>query len=67
MRVDFLPWVYSNELSHMSDRMDPFPVTEAIAIVERSTAKPPRRLSPVFDPEPINLQFSGVHLPGNIA
>ncbi len=53
MRVDFIPWVYSNELSRMSDRMEPFPVKQAIATIERSTKKPLAAIFTSFDPDPI--------------
>ena len=54
MRVDLIPWVYSNELSCMTDRMEPFPVAEAIAIVERTTKKPLAASFVTFDPQPID-------------
>jgi len=53
MRVDFIPWVYSNELSRMIDRMEPFPVAQAIATIERSTRKPLAATFARFDPDPI--------------
>jgi ubiquinone biosynthesis protein len=53
MRVDFVPWVYCNELSRMIDRMEPFPVNAAISIIERSTGKPLSVTFAQFDPEPI--------------
>ncbi len=53
MRVDFMPWVYSTELSGMIDRMEPFPVAEAVAIIERSTAAPLSATFAQFDPDPI--------------
>lgn len=54
LRVDLIPWVYSNELSCMTDRMEPFPVAEAIAIVERTTKKPLAASFATFDPQPID-------------
>jgi predicted unusual protein kinase regulating ubiquinone biosynthesis (AarF/ABC1/UbiB family) len=54
VRIDFIPWAYGNELSRMSDRMKPFPIGEAIAIIERSTGKPLTANFTHFDPEPIN-------------
>lgn len=54
IRVDFLPWIFCNELSRMTDRMKPFPVTEAISIIERSTGKPLSATFSQFDPEPIH-------------
>jgi ubiquinone biosynthesis protein len=53
MRVDFMPWVFCNELSRMVDRMEPFSVTDAISIIERSTGKPLSATFAQFDPEPI--------------
>ena len=53
MRLDFMPWVYSNELSCMTDKQDPFPVEEAIATIERSLGKPITKIFSQFDPEPI--------------
>src|SRR5688572_25197288 len=53
MRLDFMPWVYCNELSCMTDRMEPFPVAQAIEIVERSTGKVLSNLFQRFDPDPI--------------
>jgi len=53
MRVDFMPWAYGNELSSMSDRMEPFPIQEAIATIERSTGKPLAATFARLDPAPI--------------
>jgi ubiquinone biosynthesis protein len=53
MRLDFMPWVYSSELSCMTDRRGPFPVAQAIETVERSTGKPLSATFQRFDPEPI--------------
>lgn len=53
MRVDLIPWAYSNELSCMSDRMQPFPVKQAIEIVERTIRKPLASVFARFDPVPI--------------
>src|SRR5258708_13866532 len=53
MRVDFMPWEYSVELSRMQDSMPAFPVEQAIAIVERSTGRPLSALFERFDPQPI--------------
>jgi ubiquinone biosynthesis protein len=52
-RVDFMPWMYGVELSSMTDRMEPFPVDEAIKIIERCLNKPLARIFEQFDPEPI--------------
>ena len=53
MRVDFMPWIYCNELSRMTDHMEPFPVTQAISIIERSTGKPLSATFSQFDPVPV--------------
>jgi ubiquinone biosynthesis protein len=53
MRLDFMPWVYSSELSCMTDKWEPFPVAQAIETVERSTGKPLSATFQRFDPEPI--------------
>lgn len=53
MRLDFMPWVYSSELSCMTDRWEPFPVAQAIATIERSLGKPLSSLFLRFDPDPI--------------
>jgi ubiquinone biosynthesis protein len=53
MRVDLIPWLYSNELSCMSDRMQAFPVTQAMEIIERTTRKPLASVFSRFDPVPI--------------
>lgn len=53
MRLDFMPWVYSSELSCMTDRWEPFPVAQAIATIERSLGKSLSSLFLRFDPDPI--------------
>jgi len=53
MRLDFMQWTYSSELSCMTDKRDPFPVAQAIETVERSTGKPLAAVFQRFDPEPI--------------
>jgi predicted unusual protein kinase regulating ubiquinone biosynthesis (AarF/ABC1/UbiB family) len=53
MRVDFMPFAYSSELSRMADRMAPFPIQQATKIVERSTGKPLGETFRRFDPQPI--------------
>jgi predicted unusual protein kinase regulating ubiquinone biosynthesis (AarF/ABC1/UbiB family) len=52
-RVDFMPWAYCGELSTMPDRMAPFPVRDAIAVIERSTGRPLAATFGQFDPNPI--------------
>ena len=53
MRLDLIPWVYSDELARMTDHMEPFPVEQAIAIIERTTKKPLSANFLRFDPQPI--------------
>lgn len=53
LRLDFMPWVYCNELSCMSDRMKPFPVAQATETIERSTGKSLSETFRQFDPDPI--------------
>lgn len=52
-RIDFLPWVYCNELARMTDRMALFPVQDALAAIERCTHKPLAATFTDFDPQPI--------------
>ena len=54
MRIDFIPWAYGNELSRMSDRMEPFPIEDAIGVIEQSTGKPLSANFAEFDPQPIS-------------
>jgi predicted unusual protein kinase regulating ubiquinone biosynthesis (AarF/ABC1/UbiB family) len=54
MRVDFMPWEFSIELARMRDRMDPFPLKEAIASIERATGMPLPATFARFDPTPID-------------
>lgn len=53
MRIDLIPWAYTNELSKMLDRVPPFPLHEAIEIIERSIGKKWDQVFTVFDPQPI--------------
>ncbi len=53
MRIDLIPWYYSNELSCMVDRMAPFAVEEAIDTIERCIRKPLQAVFARFDPQPI--------------
>ncbi len=53
MRLDFMPWAYCNELSCMTDRMEPFPVAHAIETIQRSTGKALSATFIRFDPDPI--------------
>lgn len=54
MRIDFIPWAYGNELSRMTDRMEPFPIENAIAAIERTTGRPLTASFAEFDPQPIS-------------
>ncbi len=53
MRVDLIPMIFSNELSCMADHVPPFPVAQAIGIVERAIKKPLSAVFSRFDPQPI--------------
>jgi len=53
MRLDFMPWTYCNELSCMTDRMNPFPAKHAIEIIEHSIGKALTTTFKQFDPDPI--------------
>jgi len=53
MRLDFMPWAYSSELSCMTDKREPFLIAQAIETIERSTGKPLSATFQRFDPEPI--------------
>lgn len=53
MRIDLLPWALCVELSKMLDKMVPFPVEQALEIIDRATGKPWQEIFSVFDPEPI--------------
>ena len=39
MRIDLLPWAYTVELAKMLDHVPPFPLEQAIEIIERSTGR----------------------------
>ncbi len=52
-RIDLLPWVYCNELARMTDRMEPFPIQDALAAIERGTHQPLPATFSDFDPQPI--------------
>jgi predicted unusual protein kinase regulating ubiquinone biosynthesis (AarF/ABC1/UbiB family) len=53
IRADFLPYAYCEELAKMLDRQKPFPVEEAMKIIERTTGKPVTETYAIFDAEPI--------------
>lgn len=53
-RVDFMPWAFSVELARLRDQMAPFPVAQAIAIIERSTGMPLPATFARFDPTPLS-------------
>jgi predicted unusual protein kinase regulating ubiquinone biosynthesis (AarF/ABC1/UbiB family) len=53
MRVDFMPWEYSVELSRIQDRLPPFPVAAAIERIEAAAGRPLPAIFRRFDPQPI--------------
>jgi ubiquinone biosynthesis protein len=53
MRIDFLPYEYSVELSKMLDRMVPFPVEYAIDRIETFLGRPLEEVFKEFNPIPI--------------
>ena len=53
VRADILPPEYCEELTSLLDRVEPFPVEEAIAAVERVTGAPLADTFAAFDPTPI--------------
>jgi predicted unusual protein kinase regulating ubiquinone biosynthesis (AarF/ABC1/UbiB family) len=52
-RLDLLPFPVCQELSKLLDSMPPFPASEAIAAIERTTGAPLERTFARFDPEPL--------------
>lgn len=53
MRIDLLPWAYTVELAKMLDQIPPFPLEQAIEVIERSTGQKWQDIFSVFDPKPI--------------
>jgi predicted unusual protein kinase regulating ubiquinone biosynthesis (AarF/ABC1/UbiB family) len=53
MRIDLLPWAYTVELAKMLDDIPPFPVNQALEIIESTTGQKWQDIFAVFDPEPI--------------
>ncbi len=53
MRIDLLPWAYTVELSKMLDQVPPFPLKQAIPIIERALGGPWQDVFAVLDPDPI--------------
>jgi predicted unusual protein kinase regulating ubiquinone biosynthesis (AarF/ABC1/UbiB family) len=53
LRIDFLPWAHTVELSKMLDQVPPFPLKDAIEVIERSIGCKWQDIFAVFDPEPI--------------
>lgn len=53
IRADLLAPVYCEELTALLDQVDPFPVEQAIAAVERVTGKELRDSFAAFDPTPV--------------
>ncbi|MBN1667268.1 MAG: AarF/ABC1/UbiB kinase family protein, partial [Anaerolineales bacterium] len=53
MRIDLLPWAYTVELSRLLDQVPPFPLEQALAVLERSLGRPWDQVFAILDPEPI--------------
>lgn len=53
VRLDILPVQFCEQLATMRDRMPPFPVAEAIAVVERETHRKLGEVFSTFDPVPV--------------
>lgn len=53
MRLDLVPWEYSVELSRMLDKAPPFPLEQAVAMIEQTTKQPLAATFAQFDPQPI--------------
>lgn len=53
MRIDLLPWAYTVELSKMLDRVPPFPLEQALEIIERTNGQSWQEIFAIFDPDPI--------------
>ncbi len=53
IRIDLIPYRYCVELTRLLDKAEPFPVEQAIAIVERNTGKELSQIFAAFDPNPI--------------
>ncbi len=53
IRLDLIPYVYARELEKLLDAVPPFPVEEAIRIIERTTGRPIGEMYAAIDPKPI--------------
>lgn len=53
MRIDLVPYTYSFELSKLLDKVAPFPVADAVMIIEASTGRPLADSFASLDPVPI--------------
>ena len=53
MRADMLPYTYCVELGKLLDQAPPFPLEQAISIIERTLGQPLAEVFEIFDPEPI--------------
>jgi ubiquinone biosynthesis protein len=53
IRLDLVPYVYARELEKLLDAVPPFPVEEAIRIIERTTGRPVGDMYAAIDPKPI--------------
>jgi predicted unusual protein kinase regulating ubiquinone biosynthesis (AarF/ABC1/UbiB family) len=54
VRTDILPLRYCEQLAMMHDQMTPFPLSEAISVIEQSTGVAFPELFATFDPTPIS-------------
>ncbi|HMV70521.1 MAG TPA: AarF/UbiB family protein, partial [Myxococcota bacterium] len=58
-RLDLVPPEVSFELEQLVDRVDPFPIEDAVARVERAAGRPIAEVFETFDPEPISSTMMG--------
>lgn len=53
IRIDLIPYRYCVELTRLLDQAAPFPVEQAIVVIERETGRKLSEVFAAFDPEPI--------------
>ena len=53
MRIDLVPYAYAYELAKLLDAVPPFPVEEAIEVIERTTGRALSESFASLDPKPI--------------